>query len=110
MEIELGSEYNLEISNKFYNSLDEILRYLLDISPKTHDSFKKDITDCIDKIYIYPLAFPILRNSNTKRQYRHIIYKKSYKIIYFVDENNILLCDILHVKRNPKILKYLDAI
>jgi plasmid stabilization system protein ParE len=110
MEIELGSEYNLEISNRFYNSLDEILRYFLDISQKAHDSFKKDITACIDKIYVHPMASPILKNSYVKRQYRHSIYKKSYQIIYFVDEHDILLCDILHVKRNPKILKYLDSI
>lgn len=110
MEIESSSEYNLEISDQFYNSLDEILRYLLDFSPKVHNSFKKDISPCIDKIFVHPLAFSILRTVNTKRQYRHIIFKKNYQIIYFVNENNILLCDILHVKRNPKILKYLDGI
>ncbi len=110
MEIDLDFEYHLEISNQFYNSLDDILRYLLELSPKIHRSFRKDITTCIDKIFVYPLSYPILRTNNTKREYRRIIFKKNYQLVYVVKENNILLCDILHVKRNPKAFRYLDNI
>ena len=110
MEIELGSDYNLEISNQFYNSFDDILRYLLELSPKVHNTFKKDIISCIDKIFVHPLAYSILKTNNTKREYRRIVFKKNYQLIYFIEGNNILLCDILHVKRNPRVFKYLDTI
>ncbi len=108
MEIEFQSEYQIEISNQFYDSLDGILRYLLEISLKSHEDFKKDIINCIDKLFVHPLSYPILKTVNTKRVYRHINFKKSYHLIYFLEENNIYLIDIQHIKRNPKKLKFLD--
>ncbi|PWK28444.1 ParE-like toxin of type II ParDE toxin-antitoxin system [Arcicella aurantiaca] len=110
MEIGIEPEYKIEISTQFYDSLDEILRYLLEVSLKTHENFKRDIISCIDKLYVHPLTYPILRTVNTKRNYRHINFKKSYHLIYYIDNNTIFLCDIQHVKRNPKTLKSLDEI
>jgi hypothetical protein len=110
MEIEFESEYQLEIKNQFYDSLDRILRYLLEISVKAHDTFKKEIVDCMDKIYVYPLSNPILKTESKKRTYRHINFKKNYHLIYYLNNTTIYLCDIQHIKRNPKSLRFLDDI
>jgi ParE toxin of type II toxin-antitoxin system, parDE len=110
MEIEFQAEYQIEISNQFYDSLDEILRYLLEVSLKSHEDFKKDIVSCIDKLFVYPLSYPILKTINTKRVYRHINFKKSYHLIYHTEGNIVYLIDIQHIKRNPKKLKILDRI
>lgn len=108
MEIEFESEYQLEIKNQFYDSLDEILRYLLEISVKSHENFKKDIVTYLDKIYVHPFSYPILKTGSKKRIYRHINFRKSYHLIYYVNDNVIYLCDIQHIRRNPKSLRFLD--
>lgn len=110
MEIEFESEYQLEVKNQFYDSLDEILRYLLEMSVKSHGSFKKEIVTCIDKIYVNPFSYSILKTKSKIRIYRHILFKKSYHLIYYVNDNIIYLCDIQHIRRNPKSLKFLDDI
>ena len=110
MEIEFESKYQLEIKNQFYDSLDEVLRYLLEVSVKSHTIFKKEITACIDKIFVYPLSFPILKTGSKKRIYRHINFRKSYHLIYYVSDSTIYLCDIQHIRRNPKSLRFLDDI
>ena len=33
-----------------------------------------------------------------------------YHLIYYVSDNTIYLCDIQHIRRNPKSLKFLDDI
>ncbi|MEY4539803.1 MAG: hypothetical protein RLZZ306_1560 [Bacteroidota bacterium] len=110
MEIELNSDYQLEIKNQFYDSLDEILRYLLEVSLQSHESFRKDIVNYMDKIFVNPFAYPILKTGSKQRTYRHITFKKSYHLIYYVNDNVIYLCDIQHIRRNPKLLKLLDDI
>jgi hypothetical protein len=110
MEIKFESEYQLEIKNQFYDSLDEILRYLLEVSIKSHDIFKKDIVTCIDKIFVHPFSYPILKTRSKKRIYRHINFKKNYHLIYYVNDNVIYLCDIQHIRRNPNSLRFLDDI
>ena len=110
MEIEFESEYQLEIKNQFYDSLDEILRYLLEVSVKSHGRFKKEIVTCMDKIFVNPLSYPILITGSNRRVYRHINFKKSYHLIYYMNDNVIYLCDIQHIRRNPKSLRFLNDI
>ena len=76
MEIELNSEYQFEIKNQFYDSLDEILRYLLEVSIQSHENFKKEIVNYMDKIFVNPFSYPILKTGSKRRVYRHINFKK----------------------------------
>lgn len=110
MEVGFESEYQLEIKNQFYDSLDGILRYLLEVSVKSHESFKKEIVAFIDKIFVNPFSYPILKTGSRQRVYRHINFKKSYHLIYYLSDNTIYLCDIQHIRRNPKSLKLLDDV
>ena len=71
MEIEFESEYQLEIKNQFYDSLDEVLRYLLEVSVKSHNVFKKEITACIDKIFVFHRCLCLHRQPAESCLWRH---------------------------------------
>lgn len=46
---------------------------------------------------------PMLCENGT--EFRHIVIRPYFKLIYFVDKNNVVLTDIWDTRRNPDVLK-----
>lgn len=59
--------------------------------------FEKEIKNAILRIKQFPYAWPIERN-----EIRHyLVHKFPYKILYSIQENNIVLLAFAHLHRKP---------
>ncbi len=101
--------YSVEISTRFRKSFKEILDYILTISYKSYTIYQKEITERIAYICEYPESFTIFKKGKSGKVFRFAKFKQ-HKIFFFVENNKIFIVDIIHEKRSPESLNFLDKI
>ena len=87
--MEINQSYSVEIKESFTESTKGILEYIRQNSYQNALLFEKEIVEKIYQICENPEAFPLLRKIKTKRQCRFAIFKKSYEIFYYIDQQNV---------------------
>lgn len=108
MELEDFS-YSVEISTRFSKNFKDILDYVQTVSYKSYTIYQKEITERIAYICEYPDSFTIFRKAKSGKVFRFAKFKQ-FKIFFFVEEKTIFIVDIIHEKRNPESLNFMDNI
>lgn len=100
--------YKVVINNDAKASLRKIYQYLkTNVSLATAQKVRDGILDAIDGLATMPQANSMVPEvSNEQMIYRRVL-KWSYKIIYFIDEDEIMVTvvEILHSKQDAGRLK-----
>ncbi len=100
----------VKVKQQFLDSLLAIKDYIKQDSPRNAEKFVADLRPKMDRIIAYPETFSPEKNLLTKRRiYRFALYKKHYKIIFKVLDNQIIFLDLVHGKRHPDYLKGLKT-
>lgn len=101
--------YSIEISERFRESFKEILDYMLVVSYKSYTVYQKEITERIAHICEYPESFTIFKKVKSGKLFRFAKFKQ-FKIFFFVENNSVFIVDIIHEKRSPKSLNFIDKV
>ncbi len=100
----------VKVKQQFLDSLLAIKDYIKQDSPQNAEKFVADLRPKMDRIIAYPETFSPEKNLLTERRiYRFALYKKHYKIIFKVLDNQIIFLDLVHGKRHPDYLKRLKT-
>jgi len=95
--------YNHSISPAAQMDIDEALDYYKDISAELNKSLYENIQKAIADIKINPLLF---QKINKHRLYRKInVDRFPYKIVYRVDQTELVIVAFAHHKRKPNYWK-----
>lgn len=96
--------YNLTITEKADELLDEILYYLVYRlkNPSAADHLIMMIDKVYDQLEKNPLVYAISQDSYLKRQGYHeaIVPEMNYKIIFEVEEDEVTVLGIFHMLEN----------
>jgi hypothetical protein len=101
--------YSIEISERFRKSCKEILDYILIVSFKFYTVYQKEITERIAHICEHPESFTIFIKVKLGKLFRFAKFKQ-FKIFFFVEKNSVFIVDIIHEKRSPKSLNFIDKV
>lgn len=87
-------------------SLDEIYAYIAEQeSPEVGRQVKESLIDLAESLKSYPRKFPeepVLKDE--EEEYRYAV-KWSYKLIYEITEDALIIVDVFHTKQDPGKLK-----
>jgi plasmid stabilization system protein ParE len=100
--------YKIIVSHKAAASLKEIIVYIAKDSPSAAEYVRISLLKLIKSLKTFPDRFPqepLL--SHKKTDYRSVC-KWHYKIIYRYTANEVIILDIIHTSRNPKVLKRIE--
>lgn len=98
---------NLLLTSRAEKSLEEIVDYYLEFhSSERAIKVVQSIEDAFAGIckapYNYPVCFDI---KNPVDNVRQIIVHHTFKIVFGIRENNIEVIEILHGRRDPKLIE-----
>jgi len=87
--------------------LKAIFDYFFDVaSYKTAFKIVSEIINTVDLLSSMPLIAPIEPIlENEKETFRSLVIKRHYKVIYFIEENNVNIVDVWDCRQDPEILK-----
>ena len=95
-------------TDRFNNSLEEAARYIRQHSPANADKLMEGAWPKIKQIAKSPFASPVEQQiPDSTVEYRFSIYMKSFKIIFRVLDDAVLLIDFVHVARGPDYYRQL---
>ncbi|HYV94178.1 MAG TPA: type II toxin-antitoxin system RelE/ParE family toxin [Chitinophagales bacterium] len=103
--------YQIQVSTKARRMLKYYYYFIAKkkMQPWNADKFLKAFASFVyDKIAQNPFSYAIKKEiSLPAEEYRTVNFKRNYKIIYLIDEENevVLITNIFHNKRDPKSLK-----
>jgi toxin ParE1/3/4 len=87
-------------------SLDEIYAYIAEQeSPEVGKHVKESLIDLAESLNPYPRKYPeepVLKDE--EEEYRYAV-KWSYKLIYEITEDALIIVDVFHTKQDPGKLK-----
>ena len=89
------------IAPEGFEDLNEALEFYLSKSPKIAHDFYSIIEYSLKTIQNAPKRWKIIENSFRS----YVISRFPFKIIYFEEENEIIVIAIAHLKRNPDYWK-----
>lgn len=106
----MAGTYQVIITAPAEQDLEDILNYLLEeASYQKAVSAQKAILDAIYSLTEMPTANGFVKEliGYTNNVYRRVIAKKTYKIIYQIEEQQkeVFVIRIMHVKRGPDFIK-----
>ncbi len=82
--------------------------YIYTNSPQNADKFADGLSPAIKLIYEHPKAYPPEPIIPTKQNlYRFKLYMKSWKIVFKVTNNLLIILGIVNTKRHPREIKKL---
>jgi plasmid stabilization system protein ParE len=100
--------YKVAISTEAKQSIQKIFHWVLEQESKQlANKVVKGILDQIENVSIMPNKHPIVFEIINKNEVYRWSMKWAYKIIFIVDESEkvVRIIDVIHSKRNPKIIK-----
>ena len=82
--------------------------YIYTNSPQNANKFADGLSSAIKLIYEHPKAYPPAPIIPTKHNlYRFKLYMKSWKIVFKVTNNLLIILGIVNTKRHPREIKKL---
>jgi len=91
------------------SQLDEIYEYMYNKNPYIAADIYNDILDESAMLANFPQIAaiePLL--SKYKEEYRSLVVRRNYKVIYYIDsEKTIYVVGVFDCRQNPKELKYI---
>jgi len=97
---------NIIFSDLALEQLESIYNYLQTKSDKASVFIHNHILDEIERLSDFPQMAPIepelIGYSNT---YRSLVVEKSYKVIYFIEDDSIIISALFDCRQDPQKLK-----
>ena len=97
--------YRVVVSNQAKQSLRNIVEYIAEDSPTAANYVRKSLIELIKTLERSPEKYarePLLESR--KGNYRSVA-KWHYKIVYKVTARDVIVLDVVHTSRNPKVVK-----
>ena len=96
------------VTENFEKQAEEQYDYIYTNSPQNANKFADGISLIIKKIYEHPKAYPPEPNIPSKQNmYRFKLYMKSWKIIFKVTNNLLIILGIINTKQHSREIKKL---
>ncbi len=90
--------FRVVITPKAKQHIADALLWYTDINPQLAADFADQLEDAIQIALTQPLLF-----QKVSRNYRKInLVRFPYKVIYFIEDENIIIAAVIHHKRNNK--------
>lgn len=92
------NKYKIIFNSSVLQKLEDIFVHLAHESPSLADNIINGIEKQITSLTSFPKRFPIIPEPVSYKNYevRHLFYKKSFRIIYAIHNNEIRILDIRH--------------
>ncbi len=104
----MSNDRETRYTEEFENHFNEIIKYLLEKSPKTASTFAQELKLQLIKIEKNPTANPPeLLLPSKQNWFRFAIIKKKWKVIFKVTNKLLFFLGIIHTSRNPSKIKKL---
>jgi plasmid stabilization system protein ParE len=86
--------------------MDEIYNFVSLISENVAINIYNEILDSVETLRLFPYIAPIEPYLNGfSKQYRSLVVKKRFKVVYYVKNKNINIVTIWDCRQNPNRLK-----
>ena len=100
------------IKKRFRDDLKNIFEYINKDSPQNAKKFKDEIRFQLERIKSHPSAYPKLEVKdldNDNSEYRFAHYMKTFKIIYKIPNNLLIILGIVHDRQSPEVIASLKT-
>jgi plasmid stabilization system protein ParE len=93
-------------SQKAVQTLNAIYEFISQKSSRAAIIIHNEILDEIERLLLFPQMAPIEPElENRSLIYRSLVVRRTYKVIYRIDEQSIYIVDIWDCRSNPSKLK-----
>ena len=100
----MSKTYTVVWSNKATSSLQAIHNFIQNDSPQGAKKVVRELVKLAQSLQTFPLRFPIEPLLAEEAIEYRFVTKWSYKIIYTVEENQILIVNIFDTRQSPSKL------
>ncbi len=101
-------EKKVIVTSVFKNSVKENLEFLSENIPDYAERFIDELAKKLRDIARNPQHYPAEPKLNSKLQiYRYATFMKFWKILFKSQKNQIVILKLIHIRQNPKRIKYL---
>ena len=96
----------LKFTPEAADSLESIYEYLVSKNARAAIEIHNEIIDEIERLALYPQLAPIEPTlAGGVFEYRTLLVRRTYKVIYRIDKQKIYVVDVWDCRQNPALLK-----
>ncbi|MBP7709576.1 MAG: type II toxin-antitoxin system RelE/ParE family toxin [Rickettsiales bacterium] len=96
-------KHHVTLNPSVYQKLEKIFSYIAAESPQTAIEVLDEIEQKIMSLESLPKRFALAPENITYKnhQVRHFFCKKSFRVIYAINKNEVRILDVRHAAQNP---------
>lgn len=94
----MPEKFNINITSKAQNDLEEIWRYIAEDNLLQAEKFVNLLEEKINSLEVFPERCSKINHPLSNRNYRQLIYE-NYRIVFRIEKNQIYILRIIHTAR-----------
>lgn len=94
----MSEKFNINITSKAQNDLEEIWRYIAEDNLLQAEKFVTLLEEKINSLEVFPERCPQINHPLLNRNYRQLIYE-NYRTVFRIEKNQVYILRIIHTAR-----------